>query len=700
MPRDLPIGNDRFLVNFDTQYVIRDIYYPHVGKENHAGGAPFRFGVHAGGAFAWMGAGPGWSIDMRYEADTTVTHVVCRNDRLQVQLTCTDCVDFHETVLVRKFVVKNLAAEPREIRLFFHHDFRISESEVGDTAAYDPTTKTVTHYKNYRYFLMNVMCDGKPGCSSFAIGQKGQPGKEGTWRDAEDDGELGRNPIAQGAVDSVVAAHVLVPGGGEKTIYYWMCAAKVWEGSWDGAKELNAKVEKRGPEAFIERTRAYWKLWVRKEPLFFDELPEAVVDLYKRSLLVVRTQIDHGGGIIAANDSDITQFARDTYSYVWPRDGALVSHALDLAGYPELSLKFFQFCADVITPGGYLLHKYNPDQSLASSWHPWMGKAGPELPIQEDETALVVWALWRHFQRYRDLELVKPLYGRLVKRAAQFMCGYREPHTGLPAPSYDLWEERRGILTFSVAAVHAGLVAAAEFAHAFGDDDLARKWTAAAIEIRQGMDGYLWRPELGRFARMITVSDEGKIEVDATIDASMYGLFAFGVYPADDPKVAATMKAIKDRLWCKTDVGGIARYENDYYHRVSDDIERVPGNPWFICTMWLAQYEIAKAKTKAELRESVKVLEWVASHTLKSGVLAEQVHPYTNAPLSVSPLTWSHATVVMVVQEYLEKLEAIEQCKSCGQPLHRKYHSYERPEPDLVHGEGLGQGGKEAREGR
>ena len=55
-----------------------------------------------------------------------------------------------------------------------------------------------------------------------------------------------------------------------------------------------------------------------------------------RSLLVLRTQIDNGGAIVAANDSDIMQFSRDTYSYVWPRDGALVADSLDLAGLVAL----------------------------------------------------------------------------------------------------------------------------------------------------------------------------------------------------------------------------------------------------------------------------------------------------------------------------------------------------------------------------
>jgi glucoamylase len=699
MPRDLPIGNERLLVLFDDDYVLRDLYYPNVGKENHAGGYPFRFGVFVGGQFSWVRRDTGWAIERRYERDTLLTDVVCTHQGLGIELRCTDAVDFHETLLVRKVRIVNRAAEEREVRLYWHHDFRISESDVGDTAAYDPATRTVTHYKGWRYFLVNVSVDGKAGIERFAIGQKGTPGKEGTWRDAEDDGNLGMNPIAQGAVDSVVEAVARVGGRGEHTVYYWCCAAKVWEGAWDGAKELNRKVVHRGPESFLERTRAWWKLWVGKEPTEFAGLPPSLVDLYKRSLLIIATQIDEGGGIVAANDSDIIHFARDTYSYVWPRDGALVSHALDMAGYPEKTLKFFHFCADVLTPHGYLLHKYNPDKSLASSWHPWIAPAvmpaggttqadlrlgAAQLPIQEDETALVLWAMWRHFQRYRDIDAMKPLYGRLVRKAADFMVQYREPHTGLPAPSYDLWEERRGILTFTCAAVYGGLVAAAEFAHAFGDADPAGRYAHAAREIRLAMERHLWRPELDRFARMIQVAADGGITVDPVLDASLYGTFAFGAYPPDDPRVEATMKAVRDRLWVKTDVGGLARYEGDYYHAVSQDLPRVPGNPWFICTMWLALHIVHKAKSIDELQEAVTILEWVDAHKLPSGVLAEQVHPFTNAPMSVSPLTWSHATFVDVVQSYLEKREAVERCPTCGGPRRRKIEGYERGEAKLI----------------
>jgi hypothetical protein len=40
-------------------------------------------------------------------------------------------------------------------------------------------------------------------------------------------------------------------------------------------------------------------------------------------------------------------------------------------------------------------------------------------------------------------------------------------------------------------------------------------------------------------------------------------------------------------------------------------------------------------------------------------VLPEQIHPFTGAPFSVSPFSWSHAQVVSVVRGYLECLRLL-----------------------------------------
>jgi glucoamylase len=112
----------------------------------------------------------------------------------------------------------------------------------------------------------------------------------------------------------------------------------------------------------------------------------------------------------------------------------------------------------MITREGYFLHKYRPHGSQGSSWPPWVLGGQRQFPIQEDETALVLWALWKHFETYRDVEFIKPLYRPLIVRAANFMLRYRDERTGLPLPSYDLWEERKGILTCTCAAVYSGLM--------------------------------------------------------------------------------------------------------------------------------------------------------------------------------------------------------------------------------------------------
>ncbi|HYM15898.1 MAG TPA: glycoside hydrolase family 15 protein [Dehalococcoidia bacterium] len=665
MPRDLPLGNGHLLVNFDDRYHLRDIYFPHVGRENHSAGHRFGLGVWLDGAFSWVH--DSWQVDLRYAEDTLATHVTLSHPAGDLSIDCEDVVDFHEHALVRRFVVRNAAARPRAVRLFFHHDFHISETEVGDTAYYDPSRGAIIHYKAGRWFLMNAQREGAPaGFDQWAVGKKETDGQQGTWRDAED-GELSGNAVVQGAVDSVGAVHLALDAGASATVWYWMACGF----SYADVATVHAVIAAKTPAALQARTEAYWRLWVNAEPNDLDGLGHDVAALFRRSLLTVRTQIDHHGGIVAATDYDITSFARDTYAYVWPRDGALVACALDDAGYDGVTRPFFEFLARVQTKEGYWMHKYNTDGTLASSWHPWWADGERQLPIQEDETGLPIWALWRHFDKFHDVEFIRPLYRSMIHAAAEFMASYVDAN-GLPKPSYDLWEERRGVHAWTVAATWAGLVAAARFFAAFGDEDGARRASQAAERMKDAAARYLWYEAEGRFIRSVAPSDSGgSYQPDLTVDASVAGLFLFGMFDASDQRVARTIEHLRAALWVPLSVGGMARYQHDAYQRRSSD-PRVPGNPWFISTLWLARWHIAAAATAADLAPALDLLRWVAARALPSGVLAEQVDPETDAPVSVSPLTWSHAEVIQTVVAYAEKLAAFNVCPDCGQPLQRR----------------------------
>lgn len=669
MPRDLPVGNGNLLVTFDAHYGLRDVYWPFVGKENHTRGHVSRFGVYVDHQLSWTDSDD-WERDLRYEPETLVTRVELLNRRLGLRLDCQDAVDFDRNVLLRRVNVTDLRdGGEREVKLFWHQNFQIWGSSEGDTAYYDPDHRAVVHYKGKCWMLANAWAGAAPGVHAHAVGAARHGGAEGTWRDAED-GVLVGHGIAQGSVDSTVMAIVSVGGETRRaTAYYWLCVAD----SLHGVQVLDEIVVERTPARMIGRNVSYWRSWVNKDDIPFGDLPDDLVRFYKQSLLILRTQIDNRGAIIAANDGDSVEFNRDTYSYLWPRDGALVAHALDLAGQPEVARPFYSFCADVMEPAGYLLHKYHPDGSVGSSWHPWVGIDGrPQLPIQEDETALVVWALFEHYQRFRDLEFVRPLYAPLVRRAGDFMVAFRDELTRLPAASWDLWEERRGIHAFTVASVYGGLRGAAGFARIFGDDPRADAYEEAARQIKEAAAAHLYDEKLGRFVRRIN-TEGGLVSADPILDASLFGLFRFGLFDADDARVVRTMRAVEERLWVKTHVGGVARYEDDYYYQVTHDVQAVPGNPWFICTLWLAEWYLARAQTMTDLARPLEILQWVADAALPSGVLAEQLHPYHHSPLSVSPLTWSHATVVMVVKEYLGKLEEIARLETKNALLSGRY---------------------------
>jgi len=645
MPRDIPVGNGSLLVAFDAQYRLADFYFPHVGMENQAA-AKFRFGVFADGALSSTDEAP-WQRTLDYLRDTLVTDVLLQNDALGLRLRCYDAVDPDRCVYVRKIVVRNLRDEARDVKLFFHHDFALYGSGIGDTALFDPSTRGIIHYKSKRFVLIN--CDG--GVGEYACTRSALTGVEGTWKDAED-GALAMTPIAQGAVESAIGVPLHLDASGSATLFYWICAGR----TYDEVRALHEQTREETPARILTRTGSHWYTWVNKPDRDLSDLPDEITDLYRRSLLVISTQCDREGAVVAANDSDIQWGHNDHYSYMWTRDASMVCDAMDRAGFPEITRRFLRFANELIRDEGFFLHKYNPDGSPAPLWHPWVRDGVFQLPIQEDETALVIWLVARHYERTRDLELLRKVYPRLVVSAADFLVRHRDEESGLPLPSFDIWEERQGTFTFTCATVWAGLNAAAGLANLFNDQERRATYAKAATEMRDAMKKHLWIEEESRFARGLSIDGS----IDATVDASAaFGAFYFGAFPPSSAMAEGTMRAVRERLWVQTESGGVARYENDPYHRISGETGRVPGNPWILCTLWLAEHRIATAASVAELQPALDLVRWARARATPSLILPEQIDPYDGQPLSVAPLTWSHAQVVSVVHAWLDALHRL-----------------------------------------
>lgn len=151
-----------------------------------------------------------------------------------------------------------------------------------------------------------------------------------------------------------------------------------------------------------------------------------------------------------------------------------------------------------------------------------------------------------------------------------------------------------------------------------------------------------------------------------TPDAWLFGLRFLGLLPETDPRLAATVDALVGALTVHTDIGGLARYRGDYYHGRTHDWERVPGSPWFIASTWRARWLVGRAGSHGELEEALEPLLWVARRATPSGLLPEQLDPFTGEQLSVTPLVWSHASHVTAVHDFLSRRDAFAACPTCG----------------------------------
>ncbi len=633
--------------------MLRDIYYPYVGMEDQIAYQHLhRIGVFTDNRFSWMHSGD-WQHTTRYIFDTMVTESEVRSDKFGLAFNFNDFVYPTEDVFIRRITLHNHGDHDRHIKMFFAQDLHLYGDKQQDTAFYEPEHRALVHYRKRRYFWFSGLAE-KEGVDSFTTGKSEYQGLEGTWKDAED-GSLHEHPIEQGSVDSTVEFDILVKRNSSKTFYYWFCAGK----TLGEVKRLHNFILDETPEKLLENTINYWRSWVNKEEKRITEIPVHLQTFYKQSLLIMRTQIDNRGGVIAANDSDIMKFNKDTYTYMWARDGAWVVMALDRAGYGEVSKHFFEFCSEVVTDEGYLLPKYNPDHSVGSSWHPWYKDDKKQLPIQEDETGIVLHALYEHYRCFGDIEFMQKMYP-MIREMGNFMSTFIDDEYSLPLPSYDLWERERGIFAYTCATVYAGLLAAAKLSEVLGHFHHHRRYKKTAVRVREAIIKHLYDKEKKRFLTRVQIDAEtGDLQKDYTVDASLHGLWLFNVLPPDDERITATNQAVYDALQVKTEVRGLARFENDDYQRVQGDYHGIPGNPWIITTLWHAQWLIATARTRKDLEAAEGYLEWSVSHMNEGCILPEQLNPFNGEHLSVAPLTWSHSTFVDTVLKYNKKLEEL-----------------------------------------
>lgn len=645
MARPIVLSNGKLHVGLNEFGMVHEFYFPYVGFENHSAGGHLRHrvGVWVEGSVSWLRDPNEWTYKFKYHKTELIGHLVAKNDRLGVILEFDDLVDSETNTFVRNVQVINMHDRPREIRLFMHQAFVIGDSRSNtDTAQYIPNENALLHYRGRRAFVISGLYNNEP-FDQHTVGLFDIENREGTYKDA-DDGELSTNNVEHGRVDSTIRFKLNVDSHGSARVHYWIaCGMTIRD-----AINVHNKIRIDGINKVLERTSKWWREWLKPSMKFAEKLDPEFRPSFTQSLMIIKSQIDSGGAIIASTDTSMLNYSRDAYAYNWPRDGAYTIWPLIRMGYQEEAYKFFDFTKRCLQPEGYLMHKYRADGALGSSWHSYVHDDGVVAPpIQVDETALPLYIFTEYYKKFQEQEILDEFYDSMVVPMANFLTAYIDDVTGLPKASYDLWEQLFSMSTYTTATAYAALMAASDLAIEINDQHNSVKWRSAANDIQIAAHKYLYNQNRKVFYRGVNVK-YNQVVYDEVIDnSSVFGSYIFGLFDRNGQEIKSSIETIKHIFGINNGAIGLPRCENDDYRRVSSDIN---GNLWFITSLWLAQYYLDNDKTD----EAYKIIRWTRDSALETGIMAEQIDPITNQIVSPAPLTWTHAEYLATLLDTIQ----------------------------------------------
>jgi GH15 family glucan-1,4-alpha-glucosidase len=634
MGRAVVLSNGQLFVGLDENGLVHDFYYPYVGLENltNARSSQHKIGVWADGIFKWTDDGT-WETSVNFESDAMISNINLHSKELSLTLHLQDYVDNDTNSLIRHIQITNEADHGRNIRLFMHQVFQISRAGRADTAIYVPDENYLLDYKGrYCLLIAGKYSDGT-GFDQYAVGNYGIEGKDGTYLDAED-GELSGNAVEHGSVDSVIRFSKDIDARQSVNLDYWITAAS----NQNDAQSIHEQFNKSDMERRLNHVRQHWHAWLGGGDV---EIPSLHRQELEKSLLVIKAHCDERGSVLASGDSSIFNYYRDYYCYCWPRDAAYAVWPLIRLGHFDEAKRFFEFARDTMHKDGYLMHKYQPDRAIGSTWHPLVHGRSRELAIQEDETATTIFMIGEYFEATQDKTFVENLFHTFVAPCANFMANFIDEQTGLPHASYDLWEEKFLTTTYTVCTVISGLEAASKLAIVADQPADSVKWKKAAENIKSNLDK-LYSPD-NYFVKGYLLQEDGSLQYDNTLDiSSLYGPYMYAGIALDDPRLISTASEVEKRISNVTESGGVLRYEHDAYFL---EKKQFLGNPWLVSTLWMSQYYA----TTNQVEKAKALLDWGLARQLPSGVLSEQFDPENGSPLGVVPLVWSHAEMVNTI---------------------------------------------------
>jgi GH15 family glucan-1,4-alpha-glucosidase len=382
----------------------------------------------------------------------------------------------------------------------------------------------------------------------------------------------------------------------------------------------------------LQTTVNEWQRWSAH-----GHYPRSYEAAVRRSALVLKLLIHSpSGAMVAAPTTSLPEIPGGSrnwdYRFTWLRDASwLVSALMDL-GYHDESMAFIGWLEGLALEktGPSVLYDVDGHRPVAEEelthlsgyrrGHPIRIGNAAAAQDQHDLFGEIVCAIFACSEAMPSMRPLRPglwsIVAAMANRAAE-----RWPH-----PDRGIWEVRDRPRHFvsSKLLCWTALDRALVMARRDYFSGPLQAWEVERDRIRNAIVEHGFDSELGAFRRAF-----GKSE----LDSSALLLPRYGLLPHDEPRVARTVRAIRERLSAGN--GLLRRY-------VLPD--GLPGNEgaFAACSFWLAECLARQGRRD----DAHVVFEQVTAHAGDLGLLSEEIDPQSGELLGNYPQVFTHLALI------------------------------------------------------
>ena len=381
-------------------------------------------------------------------------------------------------------------------------------------------------------------------------------------------------------------------------------------------------------------TAHHWQHWLARGT--FPDHPWR--SYLQRSALTLRgLTYAPTGAVMAASTTSLPETPGGNrnydYRYTWIRDATFALWGMYSLGFDWEALDFFNFIADVAEGDDDLQIMYGigGESDLAETTLDHLPGYAESRPVrignaahaqkQHDVWGALLDSVYLHSQAVDHLD--NRIWPILEKQVSQALKHWQEPDAGI-------WEVRGELRHFTSSKIMCRVAVdrGARLAAMYGESDKAAEWELAAAQIKEdiltnGVD------DRGVFTQYY-----GSTALDASLLLAPLVRFL----PSDDPRIRATVLAIRDEL---TLDGLVLRYRVDE----TDDGFQGEEGTFTICSFWLVS-------ALCEIGEAHKARKLCAKLLSLAGPLelyAEEIDAHSGQHLGNFPQAFTHLALINAV---------------------------------------------------